>query len=79
MAQIYLTTKNEMNVIGYISFLITAMRRIRIQVQTRLTTKYEIDVKICILFHITAMRPIWIGPDLPQRIKDSDKKWAEGA
>ena len=25
------------------------------------------------------MRPIWIGPDSPQRIKDSDKKWAEGA
>jgi len=25
------------------------------------------------------MRQIWIGPDLPQRIKDSDKKWAEGA
>ena len=22
---------------------------------------------------ITAMRPIWIDPDLPQRIKDSDK------
>jgi len=28
---------------------------------------------------ITAMRRIWIGPDLPQKIKDSDKKWAVGA
>ncbi len=24
--------------------------------------------------NITAMRPIWTGPDLPQRIKDADKK-----
>ncbi len=28
--------------------------------------------------NISAMRRIWIGPNSPQRIKDSDKKWAEG-
>ncbi len=32
-----------------------------------------------VIFFITTMRPIWIGPDLPYRIKNSDKFRTEGA
>ena len=69
-APVPLTTKNEINVMIYVLFLITAMRPIW-RLSDDLTTKNEtlIIQGTWQEFHITAMRPIWIGPDLPHNKK----------